>query len=38
MRVDPMIDGLNNSVCEVDVVPTDAPTGSDEVSQKLLLI
>jgi len=30
MRVDPMIDGLNNSVCEVDVVPTNAPTGSDE--------
>jgi hypothetical protein len=26
-----MIDGLDNSVCEVDVVPSDAPTGSQEV-------
>jgi len=38
MRVDPMIDGLNNSVCEVDVVPTDAPTGSDKVSEELVPI
>ena len=30
IRVDPMIDGLNNSVIETDVVPLpDAPTGSD---------
>lgn len=32
VRVDPMIDGITNSVCEVDVVSSDAPTGSDEVS------
>ena len=35
VRVDPMIDGLANSVCETDVVPTDAPTGSDEVREML---
>lgn len=26
-----MFDGLENSVCEVDVVPSDAPTGSEDV-------
>lgn len=30
LRVDPMVDGLNNSVLEMDVVPVSAPTGSDE--------
>lgn len=30
-RIDPMFDGLDNSVCEVDVVPSDAPTGSEAV-------
>ncbi|KAG2022643.1 copper amine oxidase [Coprinopsis cinerea AmutBmut pab1-1] len=29
IRVDPMIDGLNNSVVESDVLPLEAPTGSD---------
>ena len=28
VRVDPMIDGLQNSVVESDIVPVDAPTGS----------
>ncbi|KAI5116906.1 hypothetical protein M0805_000801 [Coniferiporia weirii] len=28
LRVDPMIDGLNNSVLEVDVVPEPSPVGS----------
>lgn len=26
-----MFDGLDNSVCEVDVVASDAPTGSEDV-------
>ncbi|KAL1742027.1 copper amine oxidase [Schizophyllum fasciatum] len=30
VRVDPMIDGLQNSVVETDVVMSDAPTGSPE--------
>ncbi|THH06001.1 hypothetical protein EW145_g4393 [Phellinidium pouzarii] len=30
LRVDPMIDGLNNSVEEVDVVPVSSPTGSSD--------
>ncbi|PFH46270.1 hypothetical protein AMATHDRAFT_155768, partial [Amanita thiersii Skay4041] len=29
LRIDPMIDGLSNSVIESDVIPQDAPTGSD---------
>lgn len=33
-RIDPMFDGLDNSVCEVDVVPSDAPTGSEEVRRR----
>ncbi|KAI0077943.1 hypothetical protein K474DRAFT_1660954 [Panus rudis PR-1116 ss-1] len=28
VRVDPMIDGLSNTVVETDVLPLDAPTGS----------
>ncbi|KIR59618.1 peroxisomal copper amine oxidase, partial [Cryptococcus bacillisporus CA1873] len=28
-RIDPMIDGIGNSVVQVDVVPDDAPVGSD---------
>lgn len=28
LRLDPMIDGLNNTVVETDVIPLDAPTGS----------
>ncbi|RDB19304.1 Copper amine oxidase 1 [Hypsizygus marmoreus] len=28
LRVDPMIDGLNNSIVESDIFPVDAPTGS----------
>jgi primary-amine oxidase len=30
IRVDPMIDGLNNTVIESDVIPLEAPTGSKE--------
>lgn len=30
LRLDPMIDGLNNSVVENDIVQLDAPTGSAE--------
>lgn len=30
MRIDPMLDGINNSVVETDVVPSDAPTGSED--------
>jgi len=30
LRVDPMIDGLNNSVVETEIVPVDEPTGSAE--------
>ncbi|KZT38380.1 peroxisomal copper amine oxidase [Sistotremastrum suecicum HHB10207 ss-3] len=30
MRIDPMIDGLSNSVLESDIVAVDAPTGSAE--------
>lgn len=30
IRVDPMIDGLQNSVVESDITPVDAPTGSPE--------
>lgn len=30
LRIDPMIDGINNSVIETDAVPVDAPTGSDD--------
>ncbi|KIJ56070.1 hypothetical protein M422DRAFT_239272 [Sphaerobolus stellatus SS14] len=30
IRIDPMIDGLNNSVLESDVILLDAETGSDE--------
>lgn len=30
LRVDPMIDGLTNSVLETDVVPSPAPVGSPE--------
>lgn len=30
LRVDPMIDGLSNSVEETDIVPSDFPTGSPE--------
>ncbi|BGP19494.1 hypothetical protein JCM10213_006314 [Rhodosporidiobolus nylandii] len=30
LRVDPMIDGLNNSVVETEVRRVDAPTGSDD--------
>ncbi|KIJ56058.1 hypothetical protein M422DRAFT_774004 [Sphaerobolus stellatus SS14] len=30
IRIDPMIDGLKNSVLESDVIPLDAETGSDE--------
>ncbi|KZT52937.1 hypothetical protein CALCODRAFT_520402 [Calocera cornea HHB12733] len=30
LRLDPMIDGLKNSVMETDVVPSEYPTGSDE--------
>jgi primary-amine oxidase len=29
LRVDPMIDGLQNTVIESDIVPLDAPTGSE---------
>ena len=29
LRIDPMIDGTSNSVIETDVVPLEAPTGSD---------
>lgn len=36
VRVDPMIDGLDNSVCETDVVASDEPTGSDAVRACLL--
>lgn len=34
-RIDPMFDGLDNSVCEVDVVPSDAPTGSEDVGHRI---
>ncbi|SCZ97604.1 BZ3500_MvSof-1268-A1-R1_Chr4-3g07289 [Microbotryum saponariae] len=30
LRLDPMIDGLNNSVVETEIHPLEAPTGSDE--------
>ncbi|KAF9225258.1 hypothetical protein BS17DRAFT_750846 [Gyrodon lividus] len=30
VRVDPMVDGINNSVIESDIVSLDAPTGSKE--------
>ncbi|KAI0795895.1 peroxisomal copper amine oxidase [Abortiporus biennis] len=30
LRVDPMVDGLKNTVVETDVLPLDAPTGSPE--------
>lgn len=30
LRLDPMIDGLNNSVVETDIIPLEAPTGSEE--------
>lgn len=30
LRVDPMLDGLRNSVIESDIVPLDAPTGSTD--------
>ena len=30
VRVDPMIDGLKNTVIESDILPLDAPTGSKE--------
>ncbi|KAF9055822.1 peroxisomal copper amine oxidase [Panaeolus papilionaceus] len=30
LRVDPMVDGLNNSIVETDIIPLDAPTGSKE--------
>ncbi|EJD00280.1 peroxisomal copper amine oxidase [Fomitiporia mediterranea MF3/22] len=30
LRVDPMVDGLSNSMLELDVVPAPGPTGSDE--------
>ncbi|CAH7673550.1 copper amine oxidase [Phakopsora pachyrhizi] len=30
LRIDPMIDGINNSVVRADVVPLPEPTGSDE--------
>lgn len=30
VRVDPMVDGLQNSVVESDIMPVDAPTGSPE--------
>ncbi|SCV69173.1 BQ2448_2193 [Microbotryum intermedium] len=30
LRLDPMIDGLNNSVVETEIRPLEAPTGSDE--------
>ncbi|KIL00836.1 hypothetical protein PAXRUDRAFT_128981 [Paxillus rubicundulus Ve08.2h10] len=30
VRVDPMLDGINNSVIESDIVSLDAPTGSKE--------
>ena len=30
LRLDPMIDGLHNSVIESDIVPSEFPTGSEE--------
>ncbi|EJU05051.1 hypothetical protein DACRYDRAFT_76109 [Dacryopinax primogenitus] len=30
MRMDPMIDGIKNSVMETDVVPSEFPTGSEQ--------
>lgn len=30
VRVDPMVDGLANTVVETDIVPVDAPTGSPQ--------
>jgi primary-amine oxidase len=30
LRVDPMLDGLRNTVSQVDAVPDDAPVGSEE--------
>ncbi|KAF8664615.1 hypothetical protein AX16_000714 [Volvariella volvacea WC 439] len=30
VRIDPMIDGLSNAIVETDIVPIDAPTGSDQ--------
>ncbi|KAL8281293.1 hypothetical protein RQP46_006327 [Phenoliferia psychrophenolica] len=30
LRLDPMVDGLNNSVTETEVVPMEEPTGSSE--------
>ncbi|KAF8910178.1 peroxisomal copper amine oxidase [Gymnopilus junonius] len=30
LRVDPMVDGLKNTVIESDILPVDAPTGSKE--------
>jgi primary-amine oxidase len=30
VRIDPMIDGLNNTVIESDIVPLDKPTGSKD--------
>ncbi|KAJ7572011.1 copper amine oxidase [Mycena floridula] len=29
IRVDPMVDGLHNTVVESDIIPLDAPTGSE---------
>ena len=37
VRIDPMIDGLANSVSETDIVAADAPTGSDEVCQEFVI-
>ena len=30
LRIDPMIDGLNNAVVESDIIPLDEPTGSTD--------
>lgn len=30
MRLDPMIDGMNNSVVQVDTMPIEAPVGSPQ--------
>jgi primary-amine oxidase len=30
LRIDSMVDGVNNSIVETDIVPMEAPTGSKE--------